>query len=180
MAKAGLNRSLWIFDFLQAVAILGFAVLAKTGMNIWTLGWVIGLEAFVVGLGTAAFVAFIAQTTDPRYTATQFALFTSLSAIPRTFLNAITGYLVEHFGWYDFFLVCTALAIPGMLILFKVAPWNGDKKSSRQSNGSVDANIFGAECMATPKAYSAYIYTACNLAFSNYMTLYTGAADELG
>lgn len=83
----------------------------------------IGLEALGVGLGTVAFVAFIARTTHPAYTATQFALFTSLMAIPRTFANAATGWLVESMGWTTFFLLCVVLAIPGMLLLFKVAPW---------------------------------------------------------
>ena len=69
-------------------------------------------------------VAFIARTTHPAYTATQFALFTSLAAVPRTFINASAGWLVEHLGWVDFFWLCFVLAIPGMLLLTKVAPWN--------------------------------------------------------
>jgi len=85
---------------------------------------VIGLEALGVGLGTVAFVAFIARSTHPAYTATQFALFTSLMAIPRTFANAATGWLVEGMGWTGFFLLCAVLAIPGMLLLLKVAPWH--------------------------------------------------------
>ena len=78
------------------------------------LGLVIGFEALGVGLATAAFIAFIARTTDPRYTATQFALFTSLAVVPRTLINATTGWIVERIGWFDFFLLCTALALPGM------------------------------------------------------------------
>ena len=123
LAQTGVNKGLWVFGVLQLLAILGFAFLAKTGVNIWVLGWVIGAEAFAVGLGTAAFTAFIAQTTDPRYTATQFALFTSLSAVPRTFINATTGFIVAEAGWFNFFLICFALGIPGMLLLPKVAPW---------------------------------------------------------
>jgi PAT family beta-lactamase induction signal transducer AmpG len=88
------------------------------------LALVIGFEALGVGLGTAAFVAFIARATHPLYTATQFALFTSLAAVPRTFINATTGFLVEQIGWLGFFLLCAALAVPGMFLLFKVAPWN--------------------------------------------------------
>ena len=67
----------------------------------------IAFEALGVGLGTAAFVAFIARATDPRYTATQFALFTSLAAVPRTVVNASTGWIVEQTGWFTFFLLCT-------------------------------------------------------------------------
>ena len=85
---------------------------------------VIGIEALGVGLGTAAFVAFIARETHPAYTATQMALFTSLAAVPRTFVNASAGWLVESLGWLNFFWLCLLLAIPGMLLLFKVAPWH--------------------------------------------------------
>ena len=86
--------------------------------------FVIAFEALGVGLGTAAFTAFIARATDPRYTATQFALFTSLSAVPRTVVNATTGWIVDQTGWFNFFLLCTALALPGMALLLRVAPWN--------------------------------------------------------
>ena len=123
LQKITIARGLWIFGVLQAAAILGFAVLAKVGLSPWVLAWVIGFEAFAVGLGTAAFTAYIAQTTD-RYTATQFALFTSLAAVPRTFINAMTGYIVEAMGWFNFFILCFVLALPGMLLLMKVAPWH--------------------------------------------------------
>lgn len=132
MVKIGINRALWLFGAVQLFAIFGFAWLASIGhhadigaLERTQLAIVIGLEAFGVGVGTAAFVAFIARTTHPAYTATQFALFTSLMAIPRTFANAATGWLVEMMGWTGFFLLCALLAVPGMLLLFKVAPWNG-------------------------------------------------------
>ncbi|MGZ8225642.1 MAG: AmpG family muropeptide MFS transporter [Methylococcaceae bacterium] len=123
MIKLGINRALWLFGIVQMIAILGFAWLATVGHSLLWLAVVIGVEALGVGLGTAAFVAFIAHTTNPLYTATQFALFTSLAAVPRTFANAATGYLVEWLGWTGFFLFCFVIAIPGMLLLFKVAPW---------------------------------------------------------
>ena len=131
MVKIGINRALWLFGVVQVASIFGFAWLASLGhhslissVELSQLAVVIGLEALGVGLGSAAFGAFIARTTHPAYTATQFALFTSLLAIPRTFANAATGWLVEQLGWPGFFLLCAALAIPGMLLLFKVAPWN--------------------------------------------------------
>ncbi len=131
MFKLGINRALWIFGFVQMIAILGFAFLSTVGHSLLWLGVVIGIEALGVGLGTAAFVAYIAQTTHPLYTATQFALFTSLAAVPRTFANAATGYLVENLGWFKFFILCFILAIPGMLLLFKVAPWNSVKENEK-------------------------------------------------
>jgi PAT family beta-lactamase induction signal transducer AmpG len=124
MVQIGINRALWIFGVVQAVTILGFAWLAQAGPDPLVLAIVIGGEAFGVGLGTAAFVAYIARTTDPRYTATQYALFTSLAAVPRTFINSSVGYIVAETGWFHFFILCFVLALPGMLILFKVAPWN--------------------------------------------------------
>ena len=67
-------------------------------------------EAIGAGLGTTAFVAFMARTTHPAYTATQLALFTSLMAVPRTFINASAGWLVEILGWHQFFWLCFLLA----------------------------------------------------------------------
>ena len=124
MVKIGINRGLWIFGVVQLVSILGFAWLAAVHRpDKGLLALVIAVEALGVGLGTAAFTAYIARATDPRYTATQFALFTSLAAVPRTLINATTGYIVERLGWVDFYLLCTALALPGMALLLRVAPW---------------------------------------------------------
>lgn len=124
MIKLGINRALWLFGVVQVISILGFALLSTVGANPWVLGGVVAFEYLGVGLGTAAFTAFIARTTNPVFAATQFALFTALAAVPRTFANSVTGIIVEQIGWTTFFLLCTVLAMPGMLLLFKVAPWN--------------------------------------------------------
>jgi PAT family beta-lactamase induction signal transducer AmpG len=123
LLRIGIARGLWIFGFFQMISTLGFAWLAKQGPDPLALALVYGLETFATGLTLAAFTAYIASTTDPRYTATQFALFTSLASVPRTFAAAGTGFIVAQSGWFWFFLLCTALAIPGMLLLPKVAPW---------------------------------------------------------
>jgi PAT family beta-lactamase induction signal transducer AmpG len=125
MVRIGINRALWLFGVVQLASILGFAWLAYVHQpDRALLALVISVEALGVGLGTAAFVAFIARTTDPRYTATQFALFTSLAVVPRSVVNASTGWIVDAIGWFDFYLLCTALALPGMALLWWVAPWN--------------------------------------------------------
>ncbi|MDB4260552.1 AmpG family muropeptide MFS transporter [Porticoccaceae bacterium] len=124
MLKIGINRALWLFGLVQIVSILGFALLARVGEGLWLLGLVISFEYLGVGLGTAAFVAFMARSTHPAFAATQLALFTALTAVPRTVASSFTGIIVEGVGWESFFYICTALAIPGMLLLFKVAPWN--------------------------------------------------------
>jgi|TARA_B110000211_G_scaffold192692_1_gene220101 PAT family beta-lactamase induction signal transducer AmpG len=129
MLKIGINRALWLFGLVQIVSILGFAVLARVGEGLWLLGLVISFEYLGVGLGTAAFVAFMARSTHPAFAATQLALFTALTAVPRTVASSFTGIIVEGVGWENFFYLCTALAIPGMLLLFKVAPWNSQEKA---------------------------------------------------
>lgn len=130
MIKLGINRALWIFGVVQIVSILGFAALAEVGMNPWMLGVVVAFEYLGVGLGTAAFIAFIARVTNPVFAATQFALFTALAAVPRTLANAVTGVLVEQVGWTGFFLLCVVVAVPGMLLLFRVAPWNEPQEAT--------------------------------------------------
>jgi len=128
MVKAGINRSLWLFGVVQIVSILGFWLLATTGPDKTLLFAVVSFEYLGVGLGTAAFVAFIARSTNRAHTATQLALLTSLTGVPRTFANAATGYLVEAIGYPSFFLLCTAIAVPGMLMLPLVAPWGDDPR----------------------------------------------------
>ena len=134
MVKLGINRALWIFGVVQFVTILGFVWMAWLGPaesdagRLAVLAIVIAGEAVGAGLGTTAFVAFMARTTHPAYTATQLALFTSLMAVPRTFINATAGWLVEALGWTNFFWLCFVLAVPGMVLLLKVAPWNGERE----------------------------------------------------
>ena len=107
------------------VSILGFVWLASVGAELWVLATVIAFEYLGVGLGTAAFTAFIARESSRAFAATQFALFTAFAALPRSIANASTGFIVESTGWVTFFLLCTALAIPGMVALIWVAPWRG-------------------------------------------------------
>lgn len=127
MIKLSINRALWLFGLVQIASILGFAALSEIGHNNYALAFAMGFEYLGVGLGTAAFTAFIAKSTNPAFAATQFALFTALTALPRTFANATTGVIVEQVGWTNFYYLCTLLALPGMLMLLKVAPWHESK-----------------------------------------------------
>lgn len=137
MIKLSINRALWLFGVVQIISILGFAALAEIGNNTYALAFAMGFEYLGVGLGTAAFTAFIARTTNPAFAATQFALFTALTALPRTFANATTGIIVEQIGWTSFYYLCTALAIPGMLMLIKVAPWNENNDDESVNNNKI-------------------------------------------
>jgi len=123
MLRLGIDRSLWIFGALQCVSILGFAWLARAGPDPWVLRIVVGFEYLGVGLGTAAFVAFLARATRPPHTAAQIALFTAMTAIPRTLVKSTSGTIVEAIGYFDYFLLCAVLALPGLLLLPYVAAW---------------------------------------------------------
>jgi len=123
MLRLGINRSLWIFGVLQAVSTAGFALLARVGHSVPLLSGVIAFENLSGGMGTAAYVAFMASITNKRFTATQYALLSSLMGVPRVLASAPTGFLAKQFGWEAFFIVCTLIAAPGMLLLFKFAPW---------------------------------------------------------
>tara|TARA_R110000787_G_scaffold98736_4_gene203041 strand:+ start:3857 stop:5119 length:1263 start_codon:yes stop_codon:yes gene_type:complete len=134
MIKIGINRALWIFGGIQMLSILGFALMARVGEGIWLLALVIGFEYLGVGLGAAAFIAFIARCTSRAHTATQLALLTALTAVPRTVANASTGFIVEQIGWELFFYGCTLAALPGMMLLSRVAPWH--ERGTDQSGNS--------------------------------------------
>ncbi len=125
MLRISINKALWLFGVIQLLSIGGFAVLALSGPIVWLLAAVISFEYLGVGLGTAAFVAYMARESSRTFAATQFALFTALAAFPRSMANAATGFLVESVGWFEFFLICMVAAVPGMLLLIWVAPWNG-------------------------------------------------------
>jgi PAT family beta-lactamase induction signal transducer AmpG len=123
MLKLSINRALWIFGFVQLLTILGYVWLSTAGHSQVGLFIVVSGEYLGVGMGTVALTAYLARETSKAFTATQFALFSSIVVIPRTFANASTGFLIEAMGYTSFFLLCTAVAVPGMLMLLKVAPW---------------------------------------------------------
>jgi PAT family beta-lactamase induction signal transducer AmpG len=116
----GIIPSLLIFGFLQMISTAGFAVLAIVGNHLPTLTAVIAFENLTGGMGTTAFVAFMASLTDKRFTATQYALLSSFMGIPRVLAGSITGVLATWLGWAGFFVLCTLLAIPGLLLITKL------------------------------------------------------------
>jgi PAT family beta-lactamase induction signal transducer AmpG len=113
-----LSTSLWIGGILQAVAILPFSWQAVVGNDAAWLTFAITAEQFTAGLGTVTFVAYLsALCGNPLHTATQYALLTALTALGRTVFAAGSGYLAEATGWFGYFLVCAALAIPSFILL---------------------------------------------------------------
>lgn len=109
-----------MFGLFQAIATLGFAVLAIIGNNILALMVVISLENLAAGMGYTAYLAFIANMTNKEFTATQFALMTAIMSLPRTIFSGSSGFLVELFDWELYFVFCSLIAIPALIILSKL------------------------------------------------------------
>jgi len=124
LSKIGINRSLWVFGILQAVSNFTYFLLAQVGKNYSFLVLTINIENFCAGLGTAAFVAFLMSLCNQRFSATQYALLSSLMAVSRDILVAPAGTLVKATGWSSFFLISIVAALPGLLLLPVFAPWN--------------------------------------------------------
>jgi PAT family beta-lactamase induction signal transducer AmpG len=137
MLRLGIYRSLWVFGILQALSTAGFAALAQIGASVPGLAAVIAFENLSGGMGTAAYVAFMASLTNKKFTATQYALLTSLMGIPRVIVAAPTGYMADFMGWEGFFVFCTLIAAPGLWLLTRFRGWmtephaNGEPLASR-------------------------------------------------
>jgi PAT family beta-lactamase induction signal transducer AmpG len=123
MLRTGIYRALWYFGILQAVSTAGFALLALVGPSLAALAGVIAFENLSGGMGTAAYVGFMASLTNKRFTATQYALLSSLMGVPRVLASAPTGFMAEGLGWVGFFVVCTLIAAPGLVILRRAQRW---------------------------------------------------------
>lgn len=126
LSKLGIARSLWVFGGLQAISNLTYLGLAQVGKNYLFMVVAINIENFCAGLGTAAFVAFFMSLCNQRFSATQFALFSSLMAVSQNILVAPAGRLVEATGWTWFFIITIFASLPGLMLLPIFAPWNAD------------------------------------------------------
>ena len=134
MIRLGIAKSLWVFGILQAASTACFALLVVFGKNHVLLSGIVAFEFLATGLGQAAYASYMAVQTNKRFTATQYAMMTSLMAIPGTVAAAVTGYMAEYLGWTGFYIVCSLVAIPGMLLLARIAPWGS-------SNEEIDASV---------------------------------------
>lgn len=116
-ARVGLRRALWIYGVLQAVSNLAFWGLALAGPDVRALGAAVVVENFCAGLVTAGFLGFLQRQCSPALAATQFALLTSLMAVPSRFLGAPAGAMADALGWPAFFAVSALLGLPGLALL---------------------------------------------------------------
>ncbi|ROH84153.1 MFS transporter [Pseudomethylobacillus aquaticus] len=120
MIRLGLFRSLLLFGILQAVSNLTFMWLAAVGKSYWIMALAVGIENLAGGMGTAAFVALLMALCNPRFTASQFALLSALAAVGRVYVGPVSGYLVESIGWVTFFGLTFLIALPGLLLLWRL------------------------------------------------------------
>ena len=134
MTRSGLVQSLLAFGVLQAVSNIGFVVLAVADKSAGVLTAAVLIENVTGGMGTAAFVALVMSLCDPRYTATQFALLSSLEALGRVFAGRPSADVVDAVGWTQFFVLTVVVALPGLW-----AVWRIRHEIDREQQGRVHA-----------------------------------------
>ncbi len=135
----GLGRALWVFGFLQLVSNLGYAAVAQVGVNRPLMYAAQAFELGTTGLGMGAFGVLLLRLTQKRFSATQYALLSSLFTIPRVLAGPVAGLLADTIGWRDFFLFTVITGIPGMAMLHRFVPWG-----MREPTFAVEAPSWGA------------------------------------
>lgn len=125
LLKFDVRKCLWAFGILQILATAAFALLTYTGPQIWALSVTVIFEDFSQGMGTAAFAAYLASVTNRKYTATQFALLTSIASLGRGLFSGFGGVLQAEVGWANFFYIGALLGVPGLVVLW----WIGRSQS---------------------------------------------------
>jgi MFS transporter, PAT family, beta-lactamase induction signal transducer AmpG len=118
----GLGHSLWVFGGLQIFSNVGYILLADSGLNRPLMYGALGFESLTQGMGTGAFAVLLLRLTQKRFSATQYALFSSLFGLPRLLSGPVSGFLVDAVGWKMFFWITIVAGVPGMLLLHRFAP----------------------------------------------------------
>jgi len=122
--RLGLGRALWVFGFLQLFSNLGFAAVAQVGVHRPLMYGALGFESGSSGLGTGAFGVLLLRLTQKRFSASQYALLSSIFTLPRILAGPIAGVLADTMGWRDFFILTVVFGVPGMVMLARFVPWS--------------------------------------------------------
>ncbi len=118
--RLGVIKSLWIGGIAASISNLAFIWQAHVGAELYALALTIGLDNISGGLATTALIAYMGSLMNLRFTATQFALLSSLSAVGRTWLGTSSGYAAEHLGWDGFFILSAIIGIPALVVLWRI------------------------------------------------------------
>lgn len=145
--SVGLGRALWITGFLQAFSNVGYAWVAESGPVSWILYVATTFEYIAGGMGTGAQGVMLLRLTEKRFSATQYALLSSLFALPRIFAGPPSGLLADSLGWTNFFLLTVVMAIPGMFMLSRFVPWSQRELRFEVKEGDRPAMIDGGSLL---------------------------------
>lgn len=138
----GLGHALWVFGALQIASNLGYVLIAEIGVNRPLMYAAMGFESLTTGMGTGAFSVLLLRMTMKQFSATQYALFSSLFALPRILAGPVTGVMVDAIGWREFFLFTIAIGIPGMLMLQRFSPL-GKREPEIQQLAEIEPRVLG-------------------------------------
>jgi PAT family beta-lactamase induction signal transducer AmpG len=133
LSRIGIHRALWIFGILQGLSGSCFFILAKLGHHYPMMVLTIAAENFFSGMGNAAYAAFLMSLCNLKFTATQYALLSSLMSVTRTVMGAPTGWLAKTVGWDNYFLIALFLAIPSLLLLLRYRVWMNQTQIRRET-----------------------------------------------
>lgn len=123
MTQLGMKRSLWTFGILQGVGNLLFVALAHFGKSYPLMVGAVATENLLSGMGNAAYAAFLMSLCNKKFSATQYALLTSLMALTRVLAGSASGFLAERLGWEMYFMVAITLMVPGLALLTRYDRW---------------------------------------------------------
>lgn len=118
MARMSLYRALMVFGILQAVATLTFCWLAIVGKVMWIFATAVFIEHTTSGMGTIALFVLLMALCNKRFTATQFAILSAISALGRIYVGPVAGYTIESIGWVEFFLISFVIGVLGLFLLY--------------------------------------------------------------
>ena len=156
VSRFGVMRSLLVCGVLQMVSNLMFVLLARSGHDIGMLTVVIAVENVTGGMGTGAFVAYLSSLCNVAYTATQYALLSSFSAVGRDFLAASSGWLADRMDWVAYYLLSTSAALPGLLLLLWLM-----RRQSREGRGGCGRRLKGPVPLNPMSAAHASAWSGC-------------------
>ncbi|MGE3746506.1 MAG: MFS transporter [Sphingomonadaceae bacterium] len=143
IARLGMGRALVVSGVLMMVSNLGFAAVALAGHSPTMLGIAVGIENFTSGIGLTVFVTYLSGLSNLAYTATQFALLSSVAAVGRTWLAAPSGILAEELGWFGFYVLTMIVALPGLVVLWILWRRGFVVEKARQPGAQADPQSVG-------------------------------------